>query len=46
MVVRTGMFDIERWSDVSPDLEIVAYRFRDDPRCHDEFESAKEFAGM
>lgn len=45
-VARTAMVEIERGSGVSPDLKIVAYRFRHDLHCHDEFESATEYAGM
>ncbi len=36
------MFEIDRGSGVSHDLRIVEYRFRNDPHCRDEFESAKE----
>ena len=42
MVVGTATFEIEPWSGVSHDLNIVEYHFRNDPHRRDEFESAKK----
>jgi hypothetical protein len=40
------MFEIERGRTFRTILKIVVYRFGNDPHCQDEFESAKEYAGM
>ena len=38
MVVRTAMFEIERRSDVSPDLKLLRTASETTPHCRDEFE--------